>query len=261
MNNRKHQIIIGLIVFMLFLPVAGTFFYSLSTKWSGTIIPEGLTIKWYFEIMKSPFLIKALLRTIFICFISLAFIVIIMVPSIFITSYYFPKLEKMMELLVLICFSVPGAVSVVGLMKIYSGEFFRLTGTLYILLGVYFVLAFPFMYRGIKNNMEGLPMREIIESANILGASTPKAFIKLILPNIKKGIMVSILLTFSILFGEFLLVNMLVGGKYQTMQMYINSIRTGTSGHFSSAVVTVYFFMIFIITFLAFGLNKEKGDK
>lgn len=261
MKVNKHGIIVTVIMIILFLPVVGTALYSLSTNWSGTIFPDGFTIKWYFEIMKSPFLLKAMFRTVYICFISLVFIVVIMVPTIFVTSYYFPKMEKLMEFLVLLCFSIPGAVSVVGLMKIYSNGILEITGTLYILIGVYFVLAFPFMYRGIKNSMNAIPMREIIESANILGASTPKAFIRLILPNMRKGIIVSLLLTFSILFGEFLLVNMLVGGKYQTMQMYINSIRTGVSGHFSSAVVTVYFLMIFVITFLGFGFNREKGDK
>ena len=107
MNNKKHEIIAVIILFLLFTPIVGTFLYSLSTKLSGSIFPDGLKIRWYFEIMKSPFLVKALLRTVFICFFSLGFIVIIMVPSIFITSYYFPKLEKLMEFLVLICFSVP----------------------------------------------------------------------------------------------------------------------------------------------------------
>lgn len=261
MKNKKHEIIIGTILILLFLPIIGTFFYSISTKWGGTILPEGFTVSWYLEVFKSYFLVNALLRTIFICSISLIVIVSIMVPTIFIINYYFKKLEKFMEVLVLVCFAVPGAVSVVGLMRIYSNEYFKLTGTIYILIGVYFVLAFPFMYRGIKNNMNGIAMKEIIESANILGANTYEAFFRLIVPNIKKGITVSILLTFSILFGEFLLVNMLVGGKFQTMQMYINAIRTGISGHFSSAVVVIYFFMIFIITFIAYSLTKEKENK
>lgn len=260
MKENKHKIILGIIIFLLFLPVIGTVLYSVSIDWSSTLLPSELTTKWYIEIINSPFLVGALFRTIFICILSLIFIVIIMVPTIFIVSYYFPRYEKIMEILSLICFSIPGAVSVVGLMRIYSGGFLKLTGTLYIILGAYFVLAFPFMYRGIKNNMNGLPMREIIESANILGAPTYKAFLQLIIPNIRKGIMVSVLLTFSILFGEFLLVNMLVGGRFQTMQMYINSIRSSSSGHFSSAVVVIYFSVIFLITYIAFGLNKEKDN-
>ena len=34
MNNKKHEIIAVIILFLLFTPVVGTFLYSLSTKWS-----------------------------------------------------------------------------------------------------------------------------------------------------------------------------------------------------------------------------------
>ncbi len=260
MKVNRHGLIISILLFILFLPILGTALYSMTTSWSGTLLPNGINGKWYVEALRNPILINSILRTIYVCAISLIIISFVMIPTIFIINYYFPKLEKIMEVLVLVCFSVPGAVSVVGIMKMYSSGILKITGTLYILVGVYFVIAFPFMYRGIKNNMSGLPMREIIESANILGVSTWKAFIYLIIPNIRKGIIISTLLVFSILFGEFLLVNMLVGGRYQTIQMYINSIRTGVSGHYSSAVVTIYFLMIFLITFLGFGLQKEKGD-
>ncbi|MGL5057005.1 MAG: ABC transporter permease, partial [Fusobacteriaceae bacterium] len=193
-----------------------------------------------------------------ICTISLIFITLIMVPGVFIANYYFPKLEKLMEILVLVCFAIPGAVSVVGLLKLYSSEHLRLVGTIYILVGVYFVLAYPFVFRGIKNSLNGLNLRELIESANILGATTSQAFFKIIIPNISKGLTVSMLLTFSILFGEFLLVNMLVGGRFQTVQMYINSVKSGYSGHFSSALVITYFMILLITTGLAFFISRER---
>ncbi|MGL4533647.1 MAG: ABC transporter permease, partial [Fusobacteriaceae bacterium] len=99
---------------------------------------------------------------------------------------------------------------------------------------------------------------ELIESANILGATTSQAFFKIIIPNISKGLTVSMLLTFSILFGEFLLVNMLVGGRFQTVQMYINSVKSGYSGHFSSALVITYFMILLITTGLAFFISRER---
>ena len=59
-----------------------------------------------------------------------------------------------------------------------------------------------------------------MEAAEIFGANQMTAFRKVILPNILSGILVSGLLSFSILFGEFVLVNLLVGGSYETVQIF-----------------------------------------
>ena len=261
MKNKIHTWIVTSILITLFLPILGTFLYSLSTKWTNTLLPQSLTLKWYLEIFQNEMFLDAVGKSFWICLISLFFIGVVLVPTVFVVTYYFKKIEKMMELLVLICFAVPGAVSVVGLIKLYSNEPFRLVGTTYILVGVYFVLAYPFVYRGIKNSLDGLNIKELVESANILGASTKVAFFRVIVPNISKGLSVSMLLTFSMLFGEFLLVNMLVGGKFQTVQMYINSIKSGYSGLYSSALVVTYFGILLMLTTLAFYIGEKNNRR
>lgn len=261
MKNKIHIWVVITILTTLFLPILGTLLYSLSTKWTNTLLPQSLTLKWYLEIFQNEMFLNAIGKSFWICLISLFFIGIVLVPTVFVATYYFRKIEKMMELLVLICFAVPGAVSVVGLIKLYSNEPFRLVGTTYILVGVYFVLAYPFVYRGIRNSLAGLNIKELVESANILGASTKVAFFRVIVPNISKGLSVSMLLTFSMLFGEFLLVNMLVGGKFQTVQMYINSIKSGYSGHYSSALVITYFGILLMLTTLAFYIGEKNNRR
>ncbi|MGL5798231.1 MAG: ABC transporter permease [Cetobacterium sp.] len=261
MKNKIHGCIVTTLLSMLLLPILGTFIYSLSTKWTNTILPQGFTLRWYYEIFQNEMFLNSVIKSFWICSLSLFFIILILVPTVFVATYYFKKIEKMMDILVLICFAVPGAVSVVGLLKLYSNEPFRLVGTTYILVGVYFVLAYPFVYRGIKNSLDGLNLKELIESANILGASTRLSFFKIIVPNISKGLSVSMLLTFSMLFGEFLLVNMLVGGKFQTVQMYINSIKSGYSGHYSSALVITYFMILLLITTLAFYVGEKNNRR
>ncbi|GKT39691.1 hypothetical protein LOCUS_17060 [Campylobacter jejuni] len=62
-------------------------------------------------------------------------------------------------------------------------------------------------------------------------------------------------LSFSFLIGEFLYANILVGSAYETLQVYLYNIKN-QSGHYSSALVIVYFVLIFITTFIA-SLIKE----
>ncbi|EAH5389388.1 ABC transporter permease, partial [Campylobacter jejuni] len=53
----------------------------------------------------------------------------------------------------------------------------------------------------------------------------------------------------------FLYANILVGSAYETLQVYLYNIKN-QSGHYSSALVIVYFVLIFITTFIA-SLIKE----
>ena len=42
-----HRVVVWLLFLILLLPLAGTLLYSLSSSWSATILPDGLTFKWY----------------------------------------------------------------------------------------------------------------------------------------------------------------------------------------------------------------------
>jgi len=133
-----------------------------------------------------------------------------------------------------------------------------LTGTPWILLGCYFTIALPFIYRAIANNMQAINLRELIDAAHLLGASTWQAALLVVLPNLRKGATIAVLLSFSFLIGEFVFANLLVGTRFETLQVYLYNVRN-SSGHFSSALVISYFFVVLLVTWLANTLNRERG--
>ena len=77
------------------------------------------------------------------------------------------------------------------------------------------------------------------------------------LPNLKKGLLSAVFISFSILFGEFVFANILVGTRYETIQIYLFNTRQ-ISGHFTSALVMFYFAFIFVFTFIANRIGKRK---
>ncbi|MNT91083.1 hypothetical protein D3C72_2321240 [compost metagenome] len=56
------------------------------------------------------------------------------------------------------------------------------------------------------------------------------------------------------LFGEFVLTNMLVGGHIQTIQVYLFR-RVGESGHLASAIAISYFVFILLLSALLMRLG------
>jgi PTS system maltose and glucose-specific IIC component len=178
-------------------------------------------------------------------------------PLLFVVHYHFPKLDGVMNILILLPFAVPPVVSSVGLLQVYGSGPLAMVGTPWILIGCYFTVALPFMYRAITNNLQAINLRDLMDAAQLLGASTWQAAFLVVLPNLRKGLMVALLLSFSFLFGEFVFANILVGTRYETLQVYLNNMRN-SSGHFNSALVISYFFFVLLFTWAATRLNKDK---
>jgi putative spermidine/putrescine transport system permease protein len=105
--------------------------------------------------------------------------------------------------------------------------------------------------------MQAIHLRDLMDAAQLLGASTWQAAVLVVLPNLRKGCMIALLLSFSFLIGEFVFANLLVGDRFETLQVYLYNMRTG-SGHFTSALVISYFLVVLLLTLVANMVNKGK---
>ncbi|AWX55642.1 ABC transporter permease subunit [Brevibacillus brevis] len=255
-----HYLVIFVVGMYLFLPLAATFLYSISNTWANTILPSDFTLSWYQELFSDQRFILAMGRTLLICILALFVSMITMVMAVFTITVYFPKWERFIQALVMLPYAIPGVVAAVGLIKMYSSKPIVLTGTVWIIVGAYYVLILPYMYQGIRNSLRTIDVKRLIEAAEILGASKWIAFLKVIVPNIIPGILVSSLLSLSILFGEFVLANILVGGHFETIQIYLMK-RLKENGHLSSAVVITYFVIVLIssLVMLKLGSRLQNG--
>lgn len=252
-----HRIVVWVLFLILLLPLAGTLLYSLASSWSATILPSGLTFKWYLALWGDPRFLQAFGHSLLVCGGALVLATVLILPLLFVIHYHFPRLDALMNVLILLPFAVPPVVSAVGLLQLYGSGPLPMVGTPWILIGCYFTVALPFMYRAISNNLAAIHLRDLMDAAHLLGASTFQAAVLVVLPNLRKGLLVALLLSFSFLFGEFVFANLLVGTQYETLQVYLNNMRNST-GHINSALVISYFFFVLVMTWLATFLNKDK---
>ena len=253
-----HQLVVYLLFLILLLPLLGTLLYSLSTSWSASILPSGLTFKWYLALWSDARFLAAFGRSLLVCFAALVLARVLILPLLFVVNYHFPRLDGLMNVLILLPFAIPPVVSSVGLMQLFASGPLAILGTPWILIGTYFTIALPFMYRAISNNLQAINLRDLMDAAHLLGASTWRAAFMVVLPNLRKGLMVSVFLSFSFLFGEFVFANLLVGSRYETLQVYLYNMRND-SGHFTSALVISYFMFVLLMTWAANRLNKDQS--
>jgi len=251
-GGRGARIIVLLLFAYLLLPFLLTGLYSIAQSWNTTVLPEGLTLRHYAQLLTDMRFWRALWRTFGISAAAVALSALIMTPLVYGVAAFAPRLERTMRALTLVPFALPGVITAASLARAYAGKGIPLVA---LLCGAYFVLIMPLMYNGILNALRAIDIASITDAAHILGASTISAFLRVIVPGIMPGILVSTLLSFSTLFGEFVIVNMLVGGNYETIQIYL-ALALSKTGHLSSAIVMIY---MFLMSLFCFGLILLTG--
>ncbi|MGM7637016.1 ABC transporter permease [Bacillus sp. Hm123] len=250
------MIMAGIAAIYLVLPLFATLLYSFATDWNATVLPEGYTLEWYKTLFQDSRFFEALGRSLSLSLISTLLGLVIIVPTVFSIVVYAPRLEKFIQVLVVMTYAMPGVILAVGLIRAYADT--NLSMTL-VVIGAYFVGILPFMYQGTRNSLRTIHAVSLMEAAELLGASRWTAFRSVIIPNILSGLLVSSLLSFSILFGEFVLINLVLGGRFETVQIFLYQ-QLSKSGHIASAIVVCYFLLMCIVSFIIIQLTKVKKE-
>jgi len=255
-TERWPKTLLALLMVYLFLPFVITGLYSIATKWSTTLLPAGYTLKFYAEMFADGRFWASMARSVLICAAGVGIAVVVVTPLVYVVTVFLPRLSGALRALTLLPFAVPGVISATALLGAYGGRGVPMVA---VLAGAYFILILPLMYSGIHNAMQTLDIVPVSEAARVLGASTLQIFLQIVVPGVAPGILVSTLLSFSMLFGEFVVVNMLIGGRFETVQIYLYQIMKQT-GHLSSALVLINVLIITLISAALIWLTNRRPE-
>jgi putative spermidine/putrescine transport system permease protein len=155
----------------------------------------------------------------------------------------------------------PAAVMGVSLVIAYA-FLFHIPQTLIGLVAAYVVGTFPLMLVPIIVALRDLPL-VFEEAARTLGASRMQSFFRIELPLLGPGISAGILLTFVIVFNEFLVTLFVAGPETTTAALRVYNL-TRTAGFQPStaalaSTMQIVSFLVVLIFFQVFGSRYLKG--
>jgi putative spermidine/putrescine transport system permease protein len=256
-TKTSARVTIVLICLYLLLPLLLTFLYSLFRQWNG-VLPQGVTPDYYARIFSDGSFLLSLARTVVISLAPVGLAVVIVLPAVYVTSVVMPEYEKVMQVLCTIPYALQGIILAISIVSLYAGAPFPFSNRVLMLVGTYCVVILPYIYRGIKNSLYAVNAKQLIESALLLGLTPFRAYIRVVVPNIIRGIKVSAMLAAALLFGDFAMVNIIGGSYFQTAQMYLYR-QLFQSGQVSSAVIMILFIVTLVISGGVF--YKKSGRK
>ncbi len=140
--------------------------------------------------------------------------VLIVVPTAYFVQLRLRKLRGLVEFITLLPLVIPQIVLVFGYIKLYgSSSLLPLTSTPMranaLLMFGYVCLGLPYMYRAVETGLRSIDVRTLTEAAESQGAGIITILFRVILPNIRSGILSGAFLTFAIVIGEFTLASLL----------------------------------------------------
>ncbi len=197
----------------------------------------------YREILADPLFRSSLAFSFRLAGLTIALALVLLVPTAYWVHLKLPRLRSVVELMTVLPFVVPPIVLVVGLLR-----GFRWTPTWFyadspILVVGYVVLALPYVYRSLDAGLRAIDVHTLTEAAQSLGAAWPTVLFRVIIPNLRAGLLSAAFLTLAIVMGEFTMAVLL---QFNSFAVYINYIgETRATGAAALSLIS------FAITWLA----------
>jgi len=258
---RKKKILPSVIlilsaIFML-LPFVVTIIYTFVKSWT-TLLPSGYTLNYWIKVFKEGKVLPAVGRGLLISIMPVLVTNLIIILALYTAVVYNPKLESFIQSLCMIPNTLKGVIIAIPVLSMYAGSPTIFGNRIVMLSCVYCVCILPFVYQGIRNNLHAINVKQLLEAAEILGCSRLMAFMRIIVPNMLSGILVSSLLSVSCIFGDFAIIKIIAGNKYITGQTLLFTNRQMLL-QLQCVIVVLMFVLIFILSAVSFTLqNREK---
>lgn len=258
-KTKSTALVVWLVIFYLLLPLALTFLYSVFTEWN-EVLPSGFTLAYYGRVLSNTVFLMALLRSIVISIIPILLVTACLLLVMYVTVVYLPRLDRYVQMVCTIPYAIQGVILAISILGLYADAPEPFSNRILMLTAAYSVIVLPYMYQGMKNSLQAINAIRLIEAAQMLGTSRFYAFFRLVVPNILPGITISAMLSMAMIFGDFVVVNIVGGSYYETAQIYLQRMMF-QSGQATSAVIMLLFLAAFLITAGVWYLQGKTGQK
>ncbi len=258
MKRKKTfpYVVLTLTCIFLLIPFAATLIYSFTVGWT-KLLPSGWTLKYWGQAFTEPDLWPAIFRGVLISIPPIIICNVVVILALYTAVVYYPKLEKYIQAICMVPNSLKGVTIAIPVLALSAGTPTIFSNRMVMMVCIYSISILPFVYQGIRNNLHGINVTQLLEAAEILGAGKLYAFGRIILPSMLSGILVSSLLALSTVFGDFAIIKIIAGNKYQTIQMLLYNSRLIVL-QYQCVIVIIMFTATLIISQTVFTFQNKK---
>lgn len=257
MKKIFNNIFIFLVLLFLFLPIIILIIYSFNSS-KTNILFENFSLIWYKNLFFNRELMEAFINTIIIASISTIVSTIIgTISSYGLFKYDFP-LKKIVNKLIYIPIVIPEIVLGISFLSIYTLT--KLELGMFSLIIAHISFSIPFVIVSVRSSLND-EILSMEEAAHDLGAKGLTIFNRIIIPNIKQGIISGATLALTLSLDDVVISYFAAGPDSNTLPLYIYSvIKTGITPDVNALSTILLLFTLSYI-FISTSLNMKKVSK
>ena len=149
---------------------------------------------------------------------------------------------------------VPGIILGIAFLRTYP----EISNTGIALIIGYSLLKAPYMVMAVKSSFESMDLRQLEESARSLGASWPRTFFTVILPNAKEGIIAGSIICWTLAAAEFNFSYIVYSRGARPFSLFLFENISNNPFLRAAAAVSIYFLIVTVVT-IALQLTGNRG--
>lgn len=204
-----------------------------------------------------PPLLSSIEITLELSVITSVVTLVLLVPTMIWVRLRVQWLARTMEFLSLLPLTIPAIVLVVGLGSIYNRiQHYSLSSLM--LFWVYVILAMPYAYRALAAGLNAIDVTTLSEAARSLGGSWFTVMLRVIVPNMRQAILNALLLTWSLVLGEFTIAFLLLYNNL-SVELYSISRNTPNAGVIFSTSTAALLFAFVLLLILSYAGRGRRG--
>jgi putative spermidine/putrescine transport system permease protein len=174
-------------------------------------------------------------------------VLVLLVPTMLLVHIRFPRLRRVLEIVCILPISIPAIVLVVGLAPVFS-VVARVVGSgVWSLALAYGITVLPFAYRAIQANLDGVDVRTLSEAARTLGAGWGSVLLRVLVPNLRRGILAASFIAVAVVLGEFTIASLLNRVNLQTALVVVGKNDPYTAVILSLLALLTAFLLLILI--------------
>jgi len=204
-----------------------------------------------------PPLLSSIEITLELAVITSVVTLLLLVPTMIWVRLRVQWLSRTIEFLSLLPLTIPAIVLVVGLGPIYNQiQHYSLSALM--LFWVYVILALPYAYRALAAGLSAIDVPTLSEAARSLGASWFTVMVRVIVPNMRQAVLNALLLTWSLVLGEFTIAFLLLYNNLP-VELYSISRNTPNAGVIFSTSTAALLFAFVLLLILSYAGRTRRG--
>jgi len=181
---------------------------------------------------------------------------VLMIPTTVYIHLRLPQLRRLLEGITILPIVIPPVVLIVGVLQVMP---LALRSSVWLLAIEYVVLTMPFAYRALDAGLRAIDVKTLTEASGSLGAGWLTTLWRVILPNLRTGLLSATILIVALVLGEFTMASLDLQQTFPVWIVLFDQTNAQISVAASIFALVVTWVVLMLITVVSTRQSRRGG--